>query len=550
MLAIPSLARADLDRLVGRLGPDIQLELLHGYPLSHNLPGGSFTFGLELTNSAEEREVRVAISGELSYEQTLRVPARERRRWFAYLPMRQDTTPFCILTLTDLATGDSKTIELEHGSRDEMQLARLGPLTSALNVEKPFTLVGALDGFMPDDWRGLTGLRVIVMEHAYAVTQPPNWPVLIDWVAAGGILVISTPLPSLNEPLPITAPLLLQTKVEEQIAGLVQRVGVGMIARVYPQQLETVNADFLQHLGPCPDCGWKLEIFRAQDMSRLASSRLASAVRPPGWSILGVLVAFAFVAGPGAYMRFMIRRRRPLVYLGVAMAASLAFSVLVMLVELVHNGVSSRVIPHSVIMVDQRADQEVGVEEIAAHVPFGAGLSLQDRPGLQLLLPRHRGDRDDDALDERAEARGVSVVGAVPARARRVVGARWIGRAQGKLIVQLDPSGLAVENHFGRDLENIALWHDGTEYALRSLRRGQRGIAAPVSHAEVYDRTEQLVRPFTAAAANLLRRVALGKISEYRYLAEIGWDRASSGVLEATAHAYRPGRHVIAGIYR
>jgi hypothetical protein len=363
-------------------------------------------------------------------------------------------------------------------------------------------------------------------------------------------LVISTPTDALGAELPPAAVSLpLQAKVEERRTGLTQRVGLGAIARVHPAELADVGINFFQRIGLCTSCGWTVERSRPSEHTRTAVKHLREAVRPPGLVIFGVLIGFALLAGPGSYVYLVLNRRRPLAYVGFVVSAALGSSALILGADLLRNGVSARVIPRSLVFVDQRVDAELGVEEIAVHVPIGFGIAVHERAGMQIMLPTQISDRSQATLHALVEPRGLLLRGAVAVRDRRMLGARWIARAQGRLSVHVEPRGLGVENHLGRDLSELRVWHAGVEHELRSLPNGARGLATPASRSLDDDRSAFLSEPFTSAARDLLQRVARGRVNERRFVANFVWNPASSGVLDDSVGAYQPGAHVIAGVY-
>jgi hypothetical protein len=556
VISVAARASADFNSVDFGLGRDLDCKLLHGYPLDQRAYYGPLTIGLAIRNRGGERSVRVQISGAVNTERTLRVPAHDQVRTFFYLPSRFEYySESADVRVTDLATGRAKELHADSRETREQGVARLGPLATALNVSSPWTFSGALDAHLPDDWRGLSGLRAIVVEHAYAQAHPPDWNVLTDWVAMGGTLIIATPQSELAEPAPWTASntparLAFAAPPIETASGVLQRVGLGTIARVLPGELATFDGGFLARIGACTSCGWSVNSSDVTPYSNgnSARARLKNAVHGPSWRLFALLSLFAFAVGPGGWIAFVSRRGRPLRYVAFTLGAALAASLIVVSNDLIENGIHARCAASSAIFVDQRTDTEIGIEDVAMYAPTRSGTGLRVPLAVHLLLPPSNDSRE--LLQVAFDAEHMRVQSALPLRQRRVVAARWLQPARKRLEVQQSQGQLWVENQLGYDLSSLVLWHDGAVYHVSKLARGARAQAAAIS---AHEATLRLPAPATApavaSAAALVRSLSAGDFGQNRFAATYAWAPAQSMLIAPETVPVPGSDHVIAGVY-
>ena len=555
----PSRAHAQFETEDFSVGPEVEVTLLHGYPRSARNFYGPMTFGLVLKNRGGARELRLDIDGYAEATRTLRLQAGEERRVFTYLPARSGyTDSYVELVLSDLRTGKRKAVSARSSMPSEAPVARLGPVSTAMNVEQPWTLVGALNSAMPDDWRGISGLALIVMEHGYAQHEKPNWNVLLPWVVNGGVLVLPTKAEDFDEPAPWLAAGNAQTfpsvpwaseVAESTQAGLIQHVGLGAIARVLPEHVARIDADFVQLIGLCESCVLRVDARQLEPdaVASVARNRLSGAVKRPGALLLLLLSAFALIVGPLGWLVFVRKHGRPLRYVGFSLGVAVGFCAFVVVLDLFQNGVHTRSVANSIVYVDQRAGVELGVEDLALYVPAGRAPTLSASPSAQLLLPMYVMPREQAHLRVVQTHERQTLEGAVPERKRTLVGSRWYEKARGRLVVQEDAHGIVVENHLGRDLKSLTVWRAGKEYALGALAQGAR--------AEASARTDTAnLAPVTAngpmldALAPLLSQIVNGARGGDRFVGTFEWTRAGSQLVQDDVRPYKPGKHVIAGV--
>lgn len=546
----PAVCAAAFDKADLRLAPDLDARVLSGYPRTVHSLYGPLTVGVELRNRGVERRVLIQIGGISGSARQIRVPAGEQVRSFFYLPtasMYDSRT----VELTELQTGAHRVVDVNARVERKETVARLGPLAGALNVADPYTMLGALDEYMPDDWRGLSGLRVIVVDHAYAASQRLDWKVLMDWVAMGGLLLIATPSDAFHTP-PWPGMPAFAAEPRSTSEAVIHRIGLGEIALVMPQALEQMDAQLPERLDLCDGCRWQLANELPDRLAAIVAKRLEDVVQPPGAAVFLILLAFVVVTGPLGWLRFVRARGQPLRYVAFATASALVFSLAVLTQDLLQNGIALKCEAGSLLLIDQRAGREIGVEEAALYAPSGHGTELRAPLDGELFPPRGR-RLQSDAYEWTASRSEQRIERGVPVRQRTFAAARWISRRAGGLEVQMAEGGLEVENQLGVDLRGLSLWSSQrprVRFELAGLRRGERGLARP---SDAPFAPAARVPPFDAvvgAARSLYYALADGALGADRFVAEAVWTPASSHLVSARGVSANTTPHVIAGVYR
>jgi hypothetical protein len=553
VLVLDSSAAAQLNDSDLALTADLDVRIYQGFPVTRHSYHGPMVFGLQLRNRGGERSVRVDVSHPTALSRTLRVPAGERVRAFFALPARAAYGMAAVFDLTDSRSGKRRRLTANSEFQSDEPLARLGAITTAFNVDKPFVFIGALDGRMPDDARALSGVRVIVVEHAYAVAHADeiDWKPVLEWVAMGGVLLVSTPASDWQAPPPWGERLPFARIVRVTEAGLVQEVGYGAIARVFPERLATVSGSFLGDLGVCESCRWSVDEREVDENIPLkyAHDRLRTMVARPGWGLFGVLLLFATAVGPVGWSWLIRRRGLPLHYLGFVVATAALFSIAVLGHDLIENGIDAKCAARSLVLLDQRTGVELGVEDAALYAPTSRGTRLRVKPGALLLLPSSTAGTD--IKPELELAQGFEwLANAVPVRQRELVATRWLSAQRGGLELEQRADGLWIENQTGRELASLVLWRDGASYRVSKLARGarERGEPCDAKQAEV----SSINPPYNTVVGHgdpLAEAIVAGELGGNRWIASYAWSPESSALV-GPGVAPRPGReHVIAGVF-
>ena len=548
VLAVALPVRADFTSEPAGVGPGLRVTLRDGYPRAIDPYSGASTFGLELENLGEERNVEMVTGGDLSTRRTLRLPARERMRVFQYGPIRQGAI---MLTVIDKSTGASRELHVGASIEANFQLARLGNISTAFNVDTPWSMIGSLDAHFPDDWRGIAGVHAIVVEHEQLLARRALWPVLQDWMVMGGQLaVLSTPQ-QMATPVPMELPAAFISPVKETWFGLSQRVGLGVITRVRPEKLVQVGTTFRDSVCADEKCGFVIDAgsFRPDAIAEEAVKRMEGAVHTPVEALFAVLTCFALVVGPFGHTYFVRRRRQPLRYVAFAAGTAVSFSAAVITADLLGNGVVTKASVRALLLIDQRADREVGVEDMVLYEPTGLGFDLQPLAAAQLFTPSQNWRESMDGLSVEPAGKRLRVRQAVPPREARSLGARWLSEASGRLITAAEGGKLTVENQLGRDLSSLAIWHEGTLYTLGPLKRGERAQPAPEAGDTLQEEPRVPSTLITSLYRNLVNDLRSGARGQNRYFAQAIWNPELSGITTGTLELPSPAELLIAGVY-
>ncbi|MEY4579195.1 MAG: hypothetical protein RL701_3898, partial [Pseudomonadota bacterium] len=205
VLCSTCVVRAEFNTRNEFVGEELHVRIHDGYPRANDNFSSPATVGLELANRSDERSVEVTFEGDAQLTRRVHLPAREQATLFLYLPQRAwGGVEYGRLRVTDLANGATEAWTIDARTDvnplNHFSVARLGTITAAFNVDAPWHLAGALDDHVPDDWRGLAGLNAVVVEQAQLQRWRTSFPVLKDWVVAGGLLIIATTQQELAQP--------------------------------------------------------------------------------------------------------------------------------------------------------------------------------------------------------------------------------------------------------------------------------------------------------------------------------------------------------------
>jgi len=545
-------AAAQLNHTDLALAPDLDVKIFQGFPVTRHGYHGPIVFGVQLRNRGPERSVQIDVDHPTRMSRSLRVPAGERVRAFFALPVRGTYGMSAIFELADSRSGKRRRLTANSELQADEPVARLGAITSAFNVDKPFVLIGALDGHMPDDARALSGIRVIALEHAYAAVHEIDWKPVLEWVAMGGVLLVSTPAEQWRAPPPWGERLPFARALRETEAGLVQQVGYGAIARVFPERLASVSGSFLADIGVCESCRWSIEEREIDEniAFKYAYERLRSMVARPGWGLFGVLLLFSTAVGPVGWVWLIRRRGLPLHYLGFVVATAALFSIAVLGHDLIENGIAAKCAPRSLVLLDQRNGVELGVEDAAMYAPTSRGTRLRSKPGALLLLPSAMPSADDARPALELDQGSEWLVNAIPVRQRELVATRWLAPQRGGLELEQTGDDLWIENQTGRELASLVLWRSGKSYALRKLARGARVRAEPIDAEQA--EAGAVNPPYNTVVGHgdaLAEAIVAGELGADRYVATFTWTQESSALV-GPGVAPRPSKeHVLAGVF-
>jgi len=368
-----------------------------------------------------------------------------------------------------------------------ISLSRDAELPVVESLFQPYSLriSRASLGMLPDDWRGYSGLDIIVVEQDVWASTSFNRKAVIDWMAMGGIALIVDAHPAARDQLRRTlrnaAP--FHSLPAQDSAGDKMLVGMGGAAFVTRQFLMRPNPKFLDQSGLL----WGL-------MGRLSAHRLGGAPQIEGigelpfWPVLAALILFTLVVGPLGWWYLVKLRGRLLLYYAAAPAASLCAMALTIGLAVMHEGIRPYATCLAVRCLDQRAQIRIDLAQFGVYAPFSLGTGLTGRPEeLPHLFPSpgfyRRYDRSASLMPV-IEHIGTEVrySGVLPVRTPVWLGHESLAAERRRLVVGVQPDGtLFVENLLGVDLAGLVVHHQGAFARFDRVPDGARQTGSPMT---------------------------------------------------------------------
>jgi len=516
----------------------LDIEILTGYPVDVDDVTAQQTVGLLFRNHGAARRLALRLTGSIETQRSVALPAGETSRLFLYLPM---VSPWygAAIDFTDERSGKSvhTSVAMDSAVRsgEGNVVARLGEIDTAVNVKKPWIDLGILEPGveLPDDWRGLTGIGVLLVEQRRLRESPPWWETVADWIAMGGTLVVVRDGSADGDRID-SLPLTLATTAFKD--G--RRAGDGRIAVVKPSEVALIDVSFgYPPLRVAPARGPEIA-------TRIVAEKLGiqSGAR---WQVLLLLAIFSVGCGPLAWSYLVKAKKRPFAYLASVFAGALLFSATLAGSSFWLDGLVPVALTRSVRFLDQRSAREIVLDEAFVFAPTSLYSELRTGPGgsfllnmpaemkLEAVAARLLSGATEDRLD-----------GVLPVREPAHVGRRAIRGAAGRLVIDMGDV-LRVENHLGGDLSRLIVWRDGVAYDFRDLRRGAAGTAEPMAQ------PREELRAFEpgsllAKTTLLASRIRSGQLGARFFVGQFSDDPET---ILADLRTPNPGSHVIVGVY-
>lgn len=520
--------------------PQLSVEILTGYPFDARDPRRQSTLGFVFHNFGGPRQIRIVLSGELAVSREVAVPGGETARLFLYLPLVSGlaTLGFNDLDLVDVQSGQrvSSTVPPYAGGTanpDGFTLARIGAMDSAINVTRPWSDLGVLEpgSDLPDDWRGVAGVRLLLVEQRRLRDAGSWWPVVAPWIDMGGSLVIvrdDDAEPLALPPLPFASPW----------AGAIQRAGLGQVAIVDRHDVAMIDADFT-FVAPA------FKLTADENLAQTVVSDQLGIRSGARWQILVALVLYSLLVGPIAWWFLVGTRRRPFAYLGSVFTIAPAFCAALMGSSFWIYGVTPIALTRSVRFVDQRLDAEMIFDEAFVFAPATWNSTLRaGRSTAFLVNPRGIDDFGTHTARLALGVDGELLDGVVPVRRPAQVGRRGIRPLRGRLVVD-QSGGLRVENHLGHHIAKLLLWYEGVPYEIRDIGRGERREVGNRVGSDTFYAFG--AASFLAESEPLARRLREGQLGGRLFIAELAGD--PDPILER-ARLPQPGNHLVLGVYQ
>jgi len=550
------------------------------------------TLGIILRNNGQSRTVTIEVGGDVRYKKVVSLPAQSKRRVFIYLP-NDNISSYTRINVTDMVTGLSK--HSYHsplpGQYDSSVyspryiLGRLSHFDFPINTVEPWQELGTRleNDKMPDHWRGLTGITALMLNYSELQADPVWWDIVMDWVLMGGVLLIVAPTDLAT--LDIAA---LQARIPLQVTlrsnpQPLWQAGLGYIAIVPRAEFAKLDASFLPQLGldflPFRKIG---ETESYHELPREYTSNTAYRLlaeqtgQIPHLSLFLLLLLFAVLIGPWGWYALVKKRGKPFLYLLVVFSGALAFSVSLLAVTFIAEGIEPQGVHNSVRIMDLRANKELIFTQTAIFAPAEYHLDIRTPLESHLFLDDVSGYNDNLAYTAYTDANWQYWQNVMPVRQRRVLGIRQLQQTSGRLLLnRLDNGHLRIENHLYTDLTALHVWDNGDYFEFQRVPRGAQQEASPKpligpEQIQLYPQSAETAFELASAvmvmeepathvigfqglplefANQLFDDIQNGKVSNRYFigtLAQVDSDYALfyQGFLELNT-----GQHVVAGVY-
>ena len=536
--------RGALTRRVVQLGPDLGVTVLAGYPQVEGFPGDHTTVGFLFSNAGEQRDVRIEVRDVCTAVRHVVVPAEEERAVFLYLPPTLADSVSAVLR-----SGPHRadiTIDVTHARES---FTRAFGVLGGYEAGAPsgWLPLGVIDAYLPDDWRGLSGFAAIGTRHADLLAHEKWRPVLSEWIAMGGVLLVETPAWMRHDKMFGELPLERRENVEvrDDVAFVVHS-GLGAIAYLHPRTARVIRDHPLYSLGlTTPHV--TAHDNRASAVSEFVSRTLTDVITPPYAGLLTILTLFVLLVGPAGWIYWMRFRRRPFVYLTWTIAGSTLFCGAVIVADILSEGRIPVGSARSVRLVDHRANVELEFEEAAVWPPLRMNNDLAAPVDASLFVARDHVDADQPDCSIDVAQRTQVHTNVLPVRSGRLVGMRRVARPRGRLAITPAGHALQAENHLEEDLESLFVWHDDTLYRFDALERGERATGRKMIDAS---HLPEVPGGFvTGPAAMVMAEIVSGGRGERRFVAKVSRAGTASRLLASGLRELDAPAHYVAGLY-
>ena len=472
--------------------------------------GSMLPIVLNFTNRGEERTIRVETGPDMRVLRRLRVAAGREIRHCLYVPIGEHSSVrYC--QFYDAETNRSLKKVFFRRSLRRIYPSRTSPrgrpqrtlLGVSINTSGSYAVNPGMDAAyelkvdtsgpyaLPDDWRGYTGVDLVIADHRLWETPEFAFGPLIDWMSMGGITFVVDA--SASEQRRIMAQIEDRAPFCDehnwQFSGVKAagvRAGAGGAVFVEEDWLAKSNSNLLRSIGLQPglmdsrdEYGRTHSRRRRPRRSGEVRPRIEEVGNPPFWVVLLSLTAFSVVVGPLGWWYLVARKKQALLYYVAAPTLCAAVMAVVIVADMMHEGFRPYLSCRAVRFLDQRVKRSIDIAQFGLYVPFHSRGNLQGAPG---ELPHFFAfeHRDSDIRIEPTQNKCI-YRGVLPPRQKRWFGRESIGRERRRLYVKEKGGQLVVENHLGCDLQNVVVAHGGKRVHFSELADGEKRAGESVS---------------------------------------------------------------------
>ncbi len=460
---------------------------------------------LEFTNTGEERAIRTVIVSNGSISATTVAPPGTTRKW-VYLPVVGETLWGVELQFRDAETGRLLAeqawdrLRLQSGGEAVILYVATGQrpsLSSELTgVSDQQSIINIGPSLLPDSWLGLTAIDLLIVTHDAWEAGRQRLPAVLEWVAMGGTCVIVDAPPEARDGVYEAAKEALPLVERDRDAVV---AGMGRLVFVSGEALGQPQPRLFPRGAGAPS-------FASTAQSGSTGRPPLDVVqKPPFLPVLFFLVVFSLLVGPVGWWYIVSRKGRPLMYYALAPLLSVSVVFLVVVMDLMKQGIRPRASCVAAELLDQRLQKRITLSQFGVYCPFTLGRSLEGRADeLPHFLTVAGGGRYSGSspyllagISFTPTDDGVAYADALPARKKTWYAAQSIRLERLRLDIRKEEGRIAVENHLGAPLRDLVVCLDGEYAAFDSLREGGSAAAEPI------DRDAALARCREVAGASV-----------------------------------------------
>jgi len=496
---------------------DAQLSCrIHLGLVDHVRPGSLFPIALQFENSGKARAITVESGPLVRCSATFSVPEADNVTHFLYLATPADITlGVRHLTLKDAETGRMlKRVDVSRW------LGSLGYLGDVYGYDPSLCLALALsDGpafavnedlylgarfevkrvsadVLPDRWAGYSGIDLMIVD--YPVWTSPDFPAVpvTEWMAMGGrCLIVDAPAES-------RAAICRSIKAAGALFSMASdgstfRVGIGGGAFVDRKFLTQAHSRESVAGVPGTLC------FRpVLPYARHHGPEMPGVGEVPLLPVFVALALFAVAVGPVGWWYLVVRKKKGLLYYVAAPAVSALTVGLIVLADLLAEGVRPVVSCAAICLIDQQARKAIDLSTFGVYAPFPTNEQLHgeagELPHLFSVPARFGGGWDVASYRMRTAGRRVEYPGVLPAREEAWFGREAFGVERRRVIVRTEGDKIMASNQLGEPLEKLLVARGGRYAKFGPLRPGATGQGKELSPAEFWREMDPIMSAHTA----------------------------------------------------
>jgi len=480
------------ERVNVRLADDLECAVIVPF-VGSMMTGACLPVRFEFTNRGPDRAVRTVFEANGSIGATHSVPGNGSVARWMYVPLVGEGFWAPTLAFYDADTGRVLSRQEWEGFRYMTPTAwsaggtgavtalvvSAGPSpTVSSNLCEPASIAvtNLSPDMVPDSWLALSGVELVIVPYQTWASPRMRAEPILDWVAMGGVCLVvdasaegrQAVLRAVSESLPA-----VECSGDTVAAGLGRLVfvesAVLMRSRVFAGRQELGIVDWA---------------------SRLSRSNLQPplpvVVKPPFVPVLFFLIVFSLLVGPVGWWYMVSKRGRPLMYYALAPVLSVCAIALMVVADLLKQGVRPRAACVGAELIDQRTKKRITLSQFVVYCPFTMGQVLRSAPDeLPYFLSLGGGGLSVGIGGVSGAAAGSQVLyrDALPARERAWFARQCIRLERRRLEIWKEDGQIRAENHLGVPLRGLVVCFQGEYALLNSLDEREKGVGAPLERA-------------------------------------------------------------------